>query len=57
MYKVDKDNNKISLGNVEFDLYSDEYKKVIGTYKTDENGIFTVKNLRTRYIQIIRKEN
>lgn len=57
VYKVDKDNNKISLGNVEFDLYSNEYKKVIGTYKTDENGIFTVKNLRTRYIQIIRKEN
>lgn len=34
IYKVDKDNNKITLGNVEFDLYSEEFKKVIGTYKT-----------------------
>ncbi len=37
MYKVDKDNHKISLGNVEFDLYSEEFKKVIGTYRTDVN--------------------
>ena len=37
VYKVDKDNNKISLGNVEFDLYSEELKKVIGTYYTDVN--------------------
>lgn len=34
IYKVDKDNNKIALGNVDFDLYSEEFKKVIGTYKT-----------------------
>ena len=34
---VDKDNHKISLGNVEFDLYSEEFKKVIGTYRTDVN--------------------
>ena len=37
VYKVDKDNNKISLGNVEFDLYSEEFDKVIGTYYTDVN--------------------
>lgn len=37
VYKVDKDNHKISLGNVEFDLYSEEFKKVIGTYRTDVN--------------------
>lgn len=37
VYKVDKDNHKITLGNVEFDLYSEEFKKVIGTYRTDVN--------------------
>ena len=37
IYKVDKDNNKITLGNVEFDLYSKEFDKVIGTYYTDVN--------------------
>lgn len=37
IYKVDKDNNKVVLGNVEFNLYSEEFKKVIGTYRTDVN--------------------
>lgn len=37
VYKIDKDNNKIPLGNVEFDLYSEEFGKVIGTYYTDVN--------------------
>ena len=37
VYKVDKDNNKITIGNVEFELYSEEFKKVIGTYYTDVN--------------------
>lgn len=37
VYKVDKDNHKISLGGVTFDLYSEEFKRVIGTYTTDEN--------------------
>ena len=37
VYKVDKDNNRIALGGVTFDLYSEEFKKVIGTYTTDEN--------------------
>lgn len=36
--KVDKDNNNIQLGNVEFDLYSHEFGKVIGKYFTDANG-------------------
>ena len=40
--KVDADNNKISLGNVEFDLYSNELKKIVGTYYTDANGEITV---------------
>ncbi|MCR5146376.1 MAG: Cys-Gln thioester bond-forming surface protein, partial [Clostridia bacterium] len=38
IYKVDKDNHKITLGNVEFDLFSEEFNKVIGTYTTDVNG-------------------
>ena len=46
IYKVDKDNNKIGIGNVEFELYSDEFKKVIGTYKTDVNGEIKVDKLR-----------
>lgn len=27
VFKVDKDNNRVALGNVEFDLYSEEYQK------------------------------
>ena len=46
LFKVDKDNNKITLGNVEFDLLSKEFNKVVGTYKTDVNGEIEVKNLR-----------
>lgn len=46
VYKVDKDNNKITLGGVEFELYSEEFKKVIGTYKTNQDGEIYVENLR-----------
>lgn len=48
VYKVDKDNNKIALGGVKFELYSDEFQKVIGTYTTNENGEIYVQNLRVR---------
>ena len=47
IYKVDKDNHKITLGNIKFDLFSEEFNKVIGTYTTDENGEIHIKNLRT----------
>lgn len=50
IYKVDKDNHKIALGNVEFDLYSNEYEKVIGTYKTSVDGEIFIENLRTRFL-------
>ncbi len=53
--KVDKDNNKIALGNVEFDLYSEEQGKIIGTYKTDVNGEILIENLRTGKYKIIEK--
>lgn len=53
VYKVDKDNNKIDLGNVEFQLYSVEFGKVIGTYHTDVNGKFEVKSLRTGDYKLI----
>ncbi len=46
VYKVDKDNNKIVLGNVEFQLYSHEFQKTIGTYYTDVNGELYIENLR-----------
>lgn len=48
IYKVDKDNNKIALGNVKFDLYSEEFKKVIGTYITNVDGEIQINNLRIR---------
>lgn len=53
--KVDKDNHKIALGNVEFDLYSEEQGKIIGTYKTDVNGEILIENLRTGKYKIIEK--
>lgn len=46
VYKVDKDNNRVVLGNVEFGLYSHEFGKVIGTYNTDVNGELLIENLR-----------
>ena len=56
VYKVDKDNNRIALGGVTFDLYSEEFDKVIGTYVTDENGEIHVKDLRTGNYKWIEKE-
>lgn len=47
VYKVDKENNNISLGNVGFELYNDETEKLIGTYYTDANGKIEIKDLRT----------
>lgn len=55
VYKVDKENHKISLGNVEFDLYSEEFKKVIGTYRTNVDGEIKVENLRTGNYKWIEK--
>lgn len=56
VYKVDADNNEIRLGNVEFDLYSVELDKVIGTYKTSVDGEIHISNLRTRRILVNRKK-
>ena len=55
IYKVDKDNHKIALGNVQFDLYSEEFQRVIGTYTTDVNGEISIKNLRTGSYKLIEK--
>lgn len=46
IYKVDKDNNNITLGNVEFELYSKETGNLVGTYYTDADGKIEIKNLR-----------
>ena len=46
VYKIDKDNNRVVLGNVEFQLYSHEFEKVIGTYYTDVDGELLIKDLR-----------
>lgn len=53
--KIDKDNHKIALGNVEFDLYSEEFGKVIGTYYTNADGQIYIENLRTGNYSIIEK--
>ena len=55
IYKVDKDNHKIALGNVKFDLFSKELNKVIGTYVTDVNGEIYIENLRTGDYSLIEK--
>ena len=53
VYKIDKDNKKVVLGNVEFKLYSEEFNKIIGTYYTDVNGELEIKNLRTGNYKLI----
>lgn len=55
VYKVDKDNHKITIADVKFDLYSDELKKVIGTYTTNIDGEIKIDNLRTGAYQLIEK--
>lgn len=44
--KVDKENHKIPLSDITFELYSKELEKVIGTYITDKEGKIYVENLR-----------
>ena len=53
VYKIDKDNNKVVLGNVEFQLYSEEFGKVVGTYYTGVNGELEIKNIRTGNYKLI----
>ena len=55
IYKVDKDNHKIALGNVKFDLYSEEFQRVVGTYTTDVNGEIQINNLRIGNYKLIEK--
>lgn len=56
VYKIDKDNNRVVLGNVEFDLFSHEFDKVIGTYYTDVNGELEIKDLRIGDYSLIEKK-
>lgn len=56
VYKIDKDNNRVVLENVEFDLFSHEFNKVIGTYYTDVNGELEIKDLRIGDYSLIKKE-
>ncbi len=55
VYKVDKDNHKIALGNVSFDLYSKEFEKVLGTYATNVDGEIYIENLRIGNYVLIEK--
>ena len=54
--KVDKDDNNVAIGNVEFELYSEEQKKVIGKYTTDENVKIEIDNLRVGKYKLIEKK-
>lgn len=56
VYKVDKDYNKIVLGDVLFDLYSEEFDKVVGSYRTNVNGEIYIENLRIGNYSLIEKE-
>ena len=55
VYKIDKDNNKLILGSVKFDLYSNEDEEVIGTYSTDENGQIYIEGLPIGTYTLIEK--
>ena len=54
--KVDKDENSIAVDGVEFELYSKESGKVIGTYITDEKGEIYINNLRIGKYSLIEKK-
>lgn len=56
IYKVDKDNNKIALGNVTFDLFSEEFNKIVGTYQTNVDGEIYIENLRIGNYKLIETE-
>ena len=53
--KVDKDNHKVALGNVVFDLYSYEFDRIIGEYKTNVDGEISIDNLRIGKYSLIEK--
>ena len=55
VYKVDKDNNRLVLGGVTFDLFSEEFNKVVGTYITDVNGEIHIDNLRIGNYKLLEK--
>ena len=45
--KVDKDNNQIKIKGVKFELYSEEFNKVIASGTTDANGKLKFSKIRT----------
>lgn len=53
--KVDKDNKNITIGGVVFDLYSEKFNKVVGTYTTNANGEISIDSLRIRKLLFNRK--
>ena len=55
VYKVDSENHKVALGDVQFDLYSEELDKIIGSYTTDVNGEIKIDNLRVGKYKLIEK--
>lgn len=55
VFKVDKDDKKVAIENVEFDLYSKEFDKVISAHHTDINGELLIENLRIGDYSLIEK--
>jgi len=53
--KLDKDNQKVALEGVVFDLYSHELNKIVGTYTTNSEGKIYIEGLRTGKYTIIEK--
>ncbi|MBR0491546.1 MAG: Cys-Gln thioester bond-forming surface protein [Clostridia bacterium] len=57
VYKVDADNNKITIGGVKFALYSYELDKITGYYTTDINGEIFIQGLRTGKWALIEQDS
>lgn len=56
VYKVDEQNQKITLGNVKFDLYSYEFDRVVGTFFTNVDGEIFTEDVRVGKYAWIEKE-
>lgn len=56
--KFDKDNNKLTLGGIEFEVYNSE-NKLIGKYATDLNGELQINNINIGkyYLREIEAKN
>ena len=52
--KIDSDTSQ-GIAGIIFDLFSNEFQRVVGTYSTDVNGIININNLRIGEYSLIEK--